>query len=787
MGRSNVNWIVGNSTERYSTYTSKVVKAGIPFALQVTEPNIKYIIKYDFNLEGETVEMPEDSILDFDGGEIKNGTIIGNATAVSGKPAMESYGGAFTDLYGVPLDGSLEPLDFTFIKDDCVGSLEFGSQYILSGGCQCVTYWNGYYIYFVAQSNIAYACVMDSNFNPVGITYIGANSHCNSCALVGNDIYVSGSGGGEGFKVSAQDIVANAATDSITAWTTVDALSGCNKLAYDEYSETFLLGDSTGYRICDKHFALIRSLDISLTEAFAPYLTHISGSQQPYYDGHFIYQCCVGTSGSPVIIGVFNVKTQQLVKVQGISGDIGEFEGFMKVGNQLKIGANFDSRIYGLCSLQNQRKNGAKYVDEVDVYVNNTYAEDGKCYGTEANPFRRLSQAFALTTRATLRVYIVGTDKPYYIYRRFYNQTLTLTRSGNVNPTVYTALQMYDSKLIIDRVNIISFKGTTYNAVINLVRSDIVLTRSSITLTGGNVTSGVIFNGTTKAFGYFANTSFTGDDGSEDVVSCTGITMYNARDINITVGANVTMQNISTGVALYSGVVYTCEENVIFIGFTNVTTPISYPSAYSDETRHFIFHIRGSQYVEALIDYLNEYYPDASPGQWIGTVNIVNTSTQYYNVFQYGRGSYQLFYFNNSINFYGDCPLAFTAATRDALLSCDGLPTSESSEYEEEINKKIRYTKAIYTTLRLGYAYACEPFFFVVENNTYKVKRVKDGFTFGKTSGTFLNKPANLKSTDVGYQYFATDKGTGGAGIPIFWNGSSWVDANGDNPESPSA
>ena len=84
MERSNVNWNVGIAADKQSTYTSKAVKAGIPFASQVTEPNTKYIIKYDFDLGGEEVTIPEDCILEFDGGSISNGLVFGNDTCLIG-------------------------------------------------------------------------------------------------------------------------------------------------------------------------------------------------------------------------------------------------------------------------------------------------------------------------------------------------------------------------------------------------------------------------------------------------------------------------------------------------------------------------------------------------------------------------------------------------------------------------------------------------------------------------------------------------------------------------------
>lgn len=50
----------------------------------------------------------------------------------------------------------------------------------------------------------------------------------------------------------------------------------------------------------------------------------------------------------------------------------------------------------------------------------------------------------------------------------------------------------------------------------------------------------------------------------------------------------------------------------------------------------------------------------------------------------------------------------------------------------------------------------------------------------GATQGTFANKPT---SPNIGQMYFATDKiATGGSnqGIPIWWNGTNWVDSIGN-------
>ena len=52
------------------------------FAEQVTKANTIYEIRYDFDLGGEEVEIPNNCVLKFEGGSLSNGTVIGNNTGL---------------------------------------------------------------------------------------------------------------------------------------------------------------------------------------------------------------------------------------------------------------------------------------------------------------------------------------------------------------------------------------------------------------------------------------------------------------------------------------------------------------------------------------------------------------------------------------------------------------------------------------------------------------------------------------------------------------------------------
>lgn len=48
-------------------------------------PNTVYVITYDFDLKGEEITVPEGCVLEFEGGSLRNGTIVGDGTSFVGK------------------------------------------------------------------------------------------------------------------------------------------------------------------------------------------------------------------------------------------------------------------------------------------------------------------------------------------------------------------------------------------------------------------------------------------------------------------------------------------------------------------------------------------------------------------------------------------------------------------------------------------------------------------------------------------------------------------------------
>ena len=63
---------------------------------QLSEKNVKYVIKYNFSLGGETITVPENCILEFDGGSLSSGTIVGQNTVFINVGDVDIWGDNLT-------------------------------------------------------------------------------------------------------------------------------------------------------------------------------------------------------------------------------------------------------------------------------------------------------------------------------------------------------------------------------------------------------------------------------------------------------------------------------------------------------------------------------------------------------------------------------------------------------------------------------------------------------------------------------------------------------------------
>lgn len=89
---------------------------------QIIEENTIYEIRYDFNLNGGTLEIPEGCVLNFKGGSVNNGVLVGNLTTIKENPVQIfgtnlTLGGtwnveqAYPEWFGAKGDGVTDDAD----------------------------------------------------------------------------------------------------------------------------------------------------------------------------------------------------------------------------------------------------------------------------------------------------------------------------------------------------------------------------------------------------------------------------------------------------------------------------------------------------------------------------------------------------------------------------------------------------------------------------------------------------------------------------------------------------
>ena len=76
----------------------------------LSEANTIYEVRYDFDLNGETIEMQEGCTLKFCGGSLKNGTFVCNNTNIT-----SIYTNSLFD--NITFNGSFGEFDFKYLRN----------------------------------------------------------------------------------------------------------------------------------------------------------------------------------------------------------------------------------------------------------------------------------------------------------------------------------------------------------------------------------------------------------------------------------------------------------------------------------------------------------------------------------------------------------------------------------------------------------------------------------------------------------------------------------------------
>ena len=79
--------------------SSKIELRNLITSVMVSQPNTIYEIRYDFDLNGETIEIPEGCTLKFEGGSLRNGKLKGGKTLIKAEPYRIFYNIGLLDAW----------------------------------------------------------------------------------------------------------------------------------------------------------------------------------------------------------------------------------------------------------------------------------------------------------------------------------------------------------------------------------------------------------------------------------------------------------------------------------------------------------------------------------------------------------------------------------------------------------------------------------------------------------------------------------------------------------------
>ena len=114
--------------------------------IHINKPNTAYVIRYDYNLNGATLDIPENSVLIFDGGSISNGTVNLNNTRILPQAfTVQDY--LKCTINGTYKDGQLR---YDSDEDKLIASIG-GSDVVL--GEEIVTNTNPKYVWIAYANN----------------------------------------------------------------------------------------------------------------------------------------------------------------------------------------------------------------------------------------------------------------------------------------------------------------------------------------------------------------------------------------------------------------------------------------------------------------------------------------------------------------------------------------------------------------------------------------------------------------------------------------------------------
>ena len=191
------------------TYLRKNIVNGVNVLTQdmINNPNTIYHIQYDYNLNGQTITIPDNCVLQFEGGSLNNGTLVGTNTLINSSPYFIlnniilsgqfysenwflewvsknnlDFSEAFNILYSYKFPKSIKLINSEYVVKS---SFNIDSDTILDGNwCTIKSEFEDYYDYIIQISNCSNIIINNLIINQSEVQDCSSNMNESNIALV---------------------------------------------------------------------------------------------------------------------------------------------------------------------------------------------------------------------------------------------------------------------------------------------------------------------------------------------------------------------------------------------------------------------------------------------------------------------------------------------------------------------------------------------------------------------------------------------------------------------------
>lgn len=792
---NNINVNVGGPVQASSTYRTVVLKGNIPFAEQIGDSNTKYVIKWDFDLGGESITIPQGCVLKFEGGSLNNGKIVSNKTTINGitKDNDVLYG-TFYNVKGTPLSYNKKKIDD--IRDSVVFGYSNESS-DLSGRktVQSIAVTEQYVFVFTLNGNSDPGVdVLDRNYNIIKecSIYAGVSNHCNDATVMGDYILVAG--GYTFLKISIEDILNTPNGETVPVTSLDDLFTDIWCVDYDSVQKEIAVYDRTKIMILDDEFSVIRETEIA-RDAIIQSTGAASGNIQGmvYKNGQIIFNTDITDKDSCDVYKfvIFDQITKEILPVGSIKNKYylsGEIEAICKdpVNDDIlwaPINVSFGTVKYIAISKYNltcglidgtdtRHIQNFAFDGTTNISVDNNAPDEIVPNGTASYPYKRLDTALLMCINYgnSIRFNLTPTNsdeqKAYLIpdglYKSINDNLSRFSGTASVKALIDGSFQLLDGELELVDVEL-NGRITASNCKKITIKNCKINGNVSISYTSSVVIYNTEIDGSLNlADNGYINISTSLSRNALSIFRCVGIVndFEIFRSESTSFGATIE----DSFLTLFGLYVNTANSNGIRILRSNIVYAGTIVSDYEGNTKTGLYIIN-SLVTCCTANSYKSYDTTLKISGFAEGIYLTNTqifmsaSTTIENSNVDGAKAI------SAINYSFQNKIYVAINTSTHLIKLKRILDNHVDDYIMEINIQTPFESSAFGPLGL----LREGIYTTQEDNLIKLEDV------GHT-GTSAQRPAYVND---GFMYFDTE-----LGIPIFKKGNMWIDANGNDPDA---